>query len=150
MVARRTLAIWGNAGMGAAGALLVWGGAVMWVVSRGELHAAASLPWLALGYALAVAWGFAFTLRYWRRIDEVAREGQKAAWFIGSIAAIIFTAPPMLYLRGAGAPQLAELVRSPDAPGVWFGLGWSLLAVGQVIGFLIAWGAWWLARSRPN
>jgi len=31
-------------------------------------------------------------------------------------------------------------------PGVPFGLGWAMLALSQLAGFLIAWAGWWQAK----
>jgi hypothetical protein len=141
MASQRTLAIAGYYATALVGSLVIW--VVLAVaILRHAVLAEASTAWmLTAAYAAAMAWALWFTWRYWRRLDEAAREAQKFAWFFGSILALILTAPVMLFFR------LGVLPLPHAAPsGVDFALGWVFLALCQLVGFLIAWAGWWWAR----
>ena len=138
---RRTMLIAGYYATALFGSVAIWA-ALAILVLRHAIIERASTAWLFAGaYAAAMAWALWFLWLYWRRLDEAAKEAQKFAWFVGSIGALILTAPLMLFFR-LGALPLPHGVPA----GVDFGLGYMLLALGQLVGFLIAWAAWWQAK----
>jgi hypothetical protein len=108
---------------------------------------------LWIGVLLAVGAGLWFAGRAWRRLDETAREAQKSAMFwggsFGLLAALIVTMT-MPFAREAWHGLFAYL----DAHrGLYplhaftFIAGVLFAALMAVLGFLIAWAAWW-ARAR--
>jgi len=141
MSRRRTLVIGGYYATAALGSLLIWGVAAI-TISRRAALAQASTAWLmTTAYAAAMAWALGFLWLYWRRLDEAAKEAQKFAWFVGSIAALVLTAPIMMFFRLGALP-----LPHGAPPGVHFALGWVMLALLQLLGFLIAWAGWWWAK----
>lgn len=138
---RRSRVIGGYYATALAGSLAIWAALAVTILRRAPL-AQASTAWMLTGaYAAAMAWALWFLWLYWRRLDEAAKEAQKFAWFVGSIAALLLTAPVMLFFR------LGVLPLPHGAPvGVDFGLGYMLLALAQLAGFLVAWAGWWQAK----
>jgi hypothetical protein len=123
------------------GSVAIWASLAIPILRHAPL-AQASTAWMLAGaYAAAMAWAAWFLWLYWRRLDEAAKEAQKFAWFVGSIAALVLTAPLMMFFRLGALPLPHGL-----GPGVPFGLGYMLLALSQLIGFLIAWVGWWQAK----
>jgi hypothetical protein len=141
MPIRRTLTIAGYYATAVLGSVLIWGLSAITILRHGALAQASTAWMLAAAYAAAMAWALGFLWPYWRRLDEAAREAQKFAWFVGSIGALLLSAPIMLFFR-LGALPLPHGVPS----GVYFGLGWALLALTQLLGFLIAWAGWWWSK----
>jgi hypothetical protein len=138
MPTRRTLTIAGYYTTALVGSLLIWGLSAITILRHAALAQASTAWTLTAAYAAAMAWALGFTWLYWRKLDEAAKAAQKFAWFVGSIGALVLTAPIMLFFR-LGALSLPHGV----TPGVAFGLGWTLLALSQLLGFLIAWAGWW-------
>ena len=142
MLTRRSMVIAGYYAAALFGSLAIWASLAIPVLRHARLVAQPSTAWLLTGaYAAAMAWAAWFLWRYWRRLDEAAKEAQKFAWFVGSIAAIVLTAPVMMFFRLGALPLLAGV-----PPGVDFGLGYMLLALSQLVGFLVAWAGWWQAK----
>lgn len=96
---------------------------------------AMTLGWLALLFVL--------TGRYWRSIDEAAREAQKSAWFWGgsiggAVAFLGMTSNPFGVVDAivpADADREALLI-----------YGAAIVAVGQIVSFFLAWAYWWARR----
>jgi len=141
MATRRELTIAGYYAVATIGSLVIWLALALSILGREPLHGATTAWMLTGAYVAAMAWAVWFVLRLWRRLDEAAREAQKFAWFWGSIAALLLTAPVMLFFR-LDALQLPHA----QSPGLYFGLGWALLALAQCLCFLVAWAGWWQAK----
>jgi len=101
---------------------------------------------VAAMYAGAVVVSGAIALQYWRRIDEVARDAQKSAWFLGGTVAIGVTAPLALWLNLTRGEGLVALLHGHGDAGVHFALGYLFAVLAQGAGFLLVWARWWLAR----
>ena len=100
MLTRRSMVIAGYYAAALFGSFAIWASLAIPVLRHARLVAQPSTAWLLTGaYAAAMAWAAWFLWRYWRRLDEAAREAQKFAWFVGSIAAIVLTAPVMMFFR---------------------------------------------------
>jgi hypothetical protein len=138
---RRALVIAGYYTTAALGSLLIWGVSAITILRHAALAQASTAWMLTAAYAAAMAWALGFIWLYWRRLDEAAKEAQKFAWFVGSIGALVLSAPIMMFFR-LGALPLPHGV----TPGVYFGLGWVMLGLFQLLGFLIAWAGWWWAK----
>lgn len=143
---RRSMVIGGYYFTALAGSVLIWVASAVTILRHAPLALPSTAWMLSAAYAAAMAWALGFIWLYWKRLDEAAKEAQKFAWFVGSIAATVLSAPLMLFFR-LGALPLPHQV----TPGVAFGLGWAMLGLAQGIGFLIAWaGWWWWARLAPS
>jgi hypothetical protein len=123
------------------GILAVYGVMVALVLGLRLTGLHLSLP-LRLAFVLVVAVPIsALIFRYWRSIDEAAREAQKWAWFWGGTF-------------GMGVGLVATTVASAGLVSVFEGAPPAkLLAYGamtvtfaQLAGFLAAWAYWWGVR----
>jgi hypothetical protein len=95
--------------------------------------------------ALAMAAVLAASFWWWRGVDEAVREAHKAAWFWGGLIAVA-VATPMLLLIAAAPDAQVEAWALGDDP-------YSLITTGvlgcltvQIVGYSVAWAAWWLKR----
>lgn len=79
---------------------------------------------------------------WWRGADEAVREAHKWAWYWGGSAGIVVVMIAV-GLAGWDVIELAPMELSGDPGGlIMTGVGLTLGA--QLIGYLIAWAAWWL------
>jgi hypothetical protein len=146
MSSRRQVAFIGSVALAVVGAIVIWFGAaaVIMAVFGHDMRAAA--PWLALVKFASLAWAASVGwLITWPRLDEREKEARKLSWFIGSTAAILLTAPIMLFWLLNGGAFLAQLLRR-GTPGAFFALGWVGLVVAQLLGSLVARAGWWAAK----
>jgi hypothetical protein len=128
------------------GTVMIWLVPAVTIVGLAGRHAP-GLDWmLTLAKAASLAWAAAFSWLAWRRLDEVAREAQKFAWMVSTCAALLLTAPAMLYVRLSGGAFLTHLMRSQATPGAYFAMGWGFLALTELAGFCIAVSGWWARR----
>lgn len=144
---RRRVAFIGSVAIAVVGAVVIWFGAaaVIGSVFGRDLRAAA--PWLALAKFASLAWAAGIGWKMsWRELDEREREVRKSAWFIGSTAAILLTAPIMLLWLVNGGAFLADHFGRRGTPGVYFALGWIGLVLAQLLGSLMARAGWWAAK----
>lgn len=92
--------------------------------------------------ALVVVASTVFSVAYWRVLDEAAREAHKFAWWWGGgtgglvcLVAVLFVQSPVL-----------EGVFGSQKPAIWLGLGMFAMVLAQILGYVVTWGGWWLAR----
>lgn len=123
---------------------VVFFGGIAWISTIPEGR---DLPiWLALiTPAAALVFGgyaIAFTLAYWRRLDEAAREAHKWAWYWGGSLGI---APGFFFATFDGAIGRAA----------WFGFnepreliefGTLSIMLSMIACYLVAWGVWWFRK----
>ena len=138
---QRSMVIAGYYAAALLGSLLIWVASAVTILRHVPLAQPSTAWMLSAAYAAAMAWALGFIWLYWRKLDEAAKEAQKFAWFVGSIGATVLSAPLMLFIRLGGLP-----LPHTATPGVAFALGWAMLGVAQLIGFLIAWAGWWWAK----
>src|SRR5262245_12815130 len=112
-------------------------------------------PGLVLAY-VAVAWLAVFSLLAWRRQDEFERSAQKFSWVFGGLFGLLASLAflPALLQPGMLAPLLGwigEALRvadsappDPAAPAFLLGAVW--IALGQLLGFLVCWVGWHIAK----
>ena len=72
---------------------------------------------------------------WWRRLDDMQREGQLISWYWGGI--------------GGGLVMLMDIVARTGVRDPLF-TGGVLLLAGQSVGYVIYWAAWAWARRRPR
>jgi hypothetical protein len=108
-----------------------------------------------LAYA-AGAWLIVFSLLAWRRQDEYARAAQKFSWIFGGLFGLFISLAflPLLVQPGVLAP-LVNWIGGwfLDADGVYLDPAFSALLVGaiwivigQLVGFLVCWVGWHIAK----
>ena len=128
------------------GSVVIWLGPALIILRLVGRHGS-GLDWmLPLAKAARLAWLAGFSWLAWRRLDEVRREAQKFAWSVSAAAALMLTAPVMLYVRLSGGLLLAHLAGGRATPGAYFAMGWGFLAMTEMAGFLVAWLGWWATR----
>ena len=95
---------------------------------------------IGIGLAVAVP-AFYFLIRYWKSLDEAAKEAQKWACFwggtLGSALGFVLTAVKPL--------GWASLFEGAD-PTHLMAYGGLTVMVGQIAGFYLAWTYWWMSR----
>ena len=114
---------------GAASAILetVFGVSGFWV------NAVILLVAMAVATALCIWW--------WRGIDEAAREAHKWAWWWGGTGGMAVGAIVVLSLQlGEDVPITATNLSAGDL----IAGGMMAILLFQVVGYSIAWAAWWL------
>lgn len=102
----------------------------------------------------AMAWAGAFSILHWVRMDEAAKESQKFALFWGSVAGtgVVFISllafPSFVEFAGDRIEAiLADHPQSPMRPSTYgFVIGVIYLGLAQIIGFLVCWVGWWIAK----
>jgi hypothetical protein len=148
MITRRQVAFFSSLAVAVIGAAIIWFGAagIVWAVFGSDTPAGAA--WLALGKAASLAWvGAVGWLVSWRRLDERQQETRKFSWFIGSTAAVLVTAPVMLYWLVGGGGFLAQVLGQRGTPGAFFALGWAGLLLAQLLGSLLARAGQWATKG---
>lgn len=110
--------------------------------------------WLAL-VAAAVVCCLLCAHFYMRRLDEAAWAGQLVAWFwggsLGAVIAVVAAAAPSPLNELIGGGVTAMIARMDDSPpfvptDVAFGLGAAYVLLAQMVGFLVFWIGWWIAK----
>ena len=95
---------------------------------------------IAAAVALSMAAGLWASLKWWRGLDEAAQEAHKWAWWWGSTVGLAFAGVILLtLLYGAG-----ELGQAPIKSMLM--LGAAIVTGCQMVGYGVAWAAWWLKR----
>lgn len=108
---------------------------------------------LFLGYAAGI-WLAVFSLLAWKRQDEFERAAQKFSWVFGGLFGLLIslallpvvTHPAVLnpLLDFVGAYLDERDSSDPSAP--LFILGASYMVLGQLVGFLVCWVGWHVAK----
>jgi hypothetical protein len=147
MPSRRQLTFIRSVAVAVVGAVVIWFGAAAIILAIFGHDVQAAAPWLALAKFASLAWAVAVGwLITWPRLDEREKEARKFSWFVGSTAAILLTAPIMLFLLVNGGVFLAQLLGARGTPGAYSALGWVGLVIGQVLCSLVARVGWWAAK----
>jgi hypothetical protein len=146
MPTRRQVAFISAVAVAVVGAIVIWFSAAAIVTAVFGRDVEAAAPWLAVGKFASLAWVAAIGWMFaWRRLDEMGRETRKFSWFVGSTAAILLTAPIMLFWLVNGGAFLAQHLRR-GTPGAFFALGWGGLVIAQLLCALVARAGWWATK----
>jgi len=148
MLSRRQVALISSVTIVVVGAVAIWFGSAAAIRVIFDRDAQAAAPWLALAKFASLAWvGVVGWLISWPRLDEMQKDTRKFSWFIGSTAAILVTAPLMLFWLVNGGDFLVQFLGRRGTPGSFFALGWGGLVLAQLLGSLVARvGWWWMKR----
>lgn len=95
---------------------------------------------IATAVTLSMAAALWACFRWWRGLDEAAQEAHKWAWWWGSTVGLCFAGVILLTLY-YGASDLGE---APIKSTLM--LGTAIVTGCQMVGYGIAWAAWWLKR----
>jgi hypothetical protein len=109
---------------------------------------------LVLSYA-AFLWLAAFSLLAWKRQDEFERAAQKFSWVFGGLFGLLGSLAllPLLLQPGVldtltgwigGALRVDGSPPDPAAPAFLLGAIW--IALRQLVGFLVCWVGWHIAK----
>ena len=114
-------------------------------ISAVLLNAFGDVPGLILGAVvimIAMAAGMAASWWWWRGIDEAAREAHKWAWFWGGSSGMAFCLS--LLLAASLRPEALNAALAGVSSDRLVMAGVAFLLGCQMIGYGVAWGAWWL------
>lgn len=105
---------------------------------------------LLLAYA-AIVWLAAFSLQAWRSQDEFERAAQKFSWVFGGLFGLMGSLAllPLVTQPGVIAPMLdwvAGILEATDPVAPAFILGAVYIVLGQLVGFLVCWVGWHVAK----
>jgi len=94
-------------------------------------------PWAVFAI---LAFSLVYSLVWWRRLDEAAREAHKWAWFwganTGAVGALTLL---MLGDRGVGAVEKIGFDNT-------LADGMALVLLFEILAYGVGWGFWWLRR----
>jgi hypothetical protein len=90
-----------------------------------------------VGASLLLSW------KWWQRLDEVAREAHKFAWYWGGSAGL---ATGLLVVVFVDTGRLAAPLFEGPTPSDGFVAGALTVMMAQVVGYAIAWLGWWWSR----
>lgn len=124
---------------------LIWGGLAGWSSGQNPVAGSLSQLWLysfmALALILAVVWA---SLRWWRNLDELARQAHYSAWFWGGSIGM-FAACLLLIILPLGPQSLSALLTGADPELAAYRGGMLTLLCGCV-GYGVAWSVFWARR----
>lgn len=131
---------------------LSWGAVLGWSVLGGmvvgalaalldEFGGPAAAPLRIALVVVSLVAVFAVTVVWWRGADEAVREAHKWAWFWGGSAGMTVGMAGLLMLGYGGVSIPIERIGDPDELVIAGAFGMLLI---MLVGYLIAWAAWWL------
>jgi hypothetical protein len=111
----------------------------------GLQHAGVQLPrWSRLALlAVVVPIACYTTLRWWKLLDEVAREAHKFAWYWGGSGGTLASGLAMGLVARDSIPIHFAIGHDPSDI---YAAGVLTVLAAQVVGYTIAWAGWWWAR----
>jgi hypothetical protein len=118
-------------------------GAWSTAVPEGEDQPLGLTLFVLAGVLVLVPGAIYSTLKHWRGLDEAAREAHKWAWYWGGSLGIL----PGLVIaltRTTGVEMARALGFTEPHDLIEFGA--LAVLISMLIGYLIAWGFWWLRR----
>lgn len=96
---------------------------------------------VACAAAAVVMWA---CLRWWRNLDEAAQEAHKWAWWWGGSAGMLAGVLAFVLLETFGGRAGVTLLDGTAPVGEAMSQGAAAILMFQVVGYVIAWAAWWL------
>jgi MFS family permease len=103
-------------------------------------------PWaLIIWIMVLIAVAFWIAMYCWSLLDEAQKEAHKWAWYWGgSFGLLIGLVAMTLALRID--PHLVDAIKPNASPKRLVELGYGAAAFSTLIGYGVAWAAWWLKR----
>ncbi|MFT3996174.1 MAG: hypothetical protein QM667_02115 [Asticcacaulis sp.] len=86
----------------------------------------------------------AFSIVWWRSIDEAQKEAHKWAWYWGGSTGLLVALFAYIITLVGGDAAFMDYVRLADHEGRLLSLGILTAFVPSIVGYGIAWGVWWL------
>ena len=100
-----------------------------------------------ISITLTTAWAIVFAGLSYFHADEFLQQGPRVAWYWGGLLGLMASLPVCAFIASGGLHWLWPAVPSNRNLAVTFVLGYSLLAVMQMIGFSIV-SVWWRLSKR--
>jgi hypothetical protein len=119
--------------------------------SGAEFPTGGAMLWLMVGFAVIVMAGALGVGALWMRsIDEAAREAHKAAWYWGGSGGMAAGGVLMILssLPQAATVAIPSFLSDRTDPAAYAATGAFAMMSLMLIGYIIVWAWWWLARSR--
>ena len=107
---------------------------------------AASAVIAAVTVAVLLAVTFLIGIWWWAHLDEAAQEAHKWAWWWGGTAGLAVGGVAAAVLINPGTDGILSVALGALDPAAAFRLGLIGILLCQVVGYGIAWAAWWLRR----
>ncbi|WAC46751.1 hypothetical protein OVA03_08455 [Asticcacaulis sp. SL142] len=86
----------------------------------------------------------AFSIVWWRSSDEAVREAHKWAWYWGGSCGLLVVMPIYFLSVATGGDFGESFMAYFNAQGSGFEFGIMTGLIPPIIGYVIAWGIWWL------
>ena len=96
---------------------------------------------MVAGFPLVLA----LTVMWWLRLDEAAREAHKWAWYWGATGGILASFPLLMGVSAAKVVSFAGRI-GMSRPEELVAFGVLAVLTLQLVGYGLAWAAWWLRR----
>ena len=104
---------------------------------------------IAVFAAVLMAGALWIGAEWMRVIDEAAREAHKAAWYWGGTAGMCVSGVGLVLASGGPWREvIAGWIGSGAAPVDYVSAGAALMIAPMLIGYILVWVWWWLARMR--
>ena len=131
---------------------MIVGGIAAYIGSSGSPVVAGAIGiWILAGLALlGIGGSFVVSVLWMRSIDEAAREAHKSAWFWGGsggmgVGMLIVVLAALPVAKTWSIPAWYAGRTDPAAYAATGAFGMLIL---MLVGYMIAWAWWWLARTR--
>ena len=143
----RSLAIWREHLIGAAGTIILILPALVWAGMQGPGIQGDRILIVTASVAVGTLWGFIFARRAFKRADEYQRERVKFAWHWGGMVGIMLSIPVYVFI-GLGGLHWLDRSR-PFGPeiSVAFVSGYCLALFSQLLAFYAV-AMWWRFAKR--
>jgi len=92
-------------------------------------------------------WALIFAGLAFRSEDEFSQQGSKFAWYWGAVGGVVASAPIYVFVQAGGLHWLDPAIPISRPLGHAFALGYGLLLLSQLAGY-VAVLSWWKATRR--
>ena len=99
----------------------------------------------AISASLGLALMFVICVAWWNRVDEAAREAHKWAWWWGGTAGTAIGGVFLVVAVAAARGEASAVVAAARPADLMYAGAFAIMTC-QVVGYGIAWAAWWLQR----
>ncbi|WKL58842.1 hypothetical protein Q1W73_07605 [Asticcacaulis sp. ZE23SCel15] len=124
--------------------LFIAGGTVGFLRGVGVLGETIDPRTAIIVISIAIALTMAISIVWWRAADEAVREAHKWAWYWGGSCGLMVVLSIYFLSIVTGGDFGESLMSYIGASGSGFEFGIMTGVIPPVIGYIIAWGIWWL------
>ncbi|MDC7676052.1 hypothetical protein [Asticcacaulis machinosus] len=123
---------------------MLLGGVIGFLKASGHQLPSLGTPLLWGMIALLIVLAMAVSILWWRASDEAVREAHKWAWFWGGSCGLMVVMPVYFLSVATGGEFGESLMAYFNAHGSAFEFGIMTGLIPPIVGYVIAWGIWWL------